>query len=145
MENLNSRQSDVDSDTDQTPLIRETSSRQAEGAPASATGLLTIPTLNVPKVHNSQTIVNLLCAIIFVASSGGGFSYIPLARLIEDSYCRQYYESGNYDHHGGNIDEQLCKVPSIQSKVAFVFAIAGAIDAVVGFVAALPWGTAADR
>ncbi|KAE9367111.1 MFS general substrate transporter [Stipitochalara longipes BDJ] len=97
--------------------------------------------IHFPKPHNGFVIVNLLCAIIVVAASSVGFAYIPLTRLIEDAFCRQYYQYSGSE----TIDEEMCKEPKIQGQVAFIFAIMSMIDSIVGVLAALPWGIVADR
>ncbi|KAI1477123.1 MFS general substrate transporter [Daldinia eschscholtzii] len=102
-----------------------------------------ITDFQVPKIHNGQTIVNFLCAIILISSSATGFAAIPETRLLEDAACRQYY--GVDETTAGPIDEKLCKVNAIQNKVAFILAIQSSSDAATGFLAAFPWGLAADR
>ncbi|KAI0395036.1 major facilitator superfamily transporter [Xylariaceae sp. FL0594] len=99
----------------------------------------------LPTAPKSHAVANLLCLVILVAASAAGFTYIPLTRLVEDAFCRQYYGSHAGEIPDGPIDERLCKDRHIQTQVAFVFAVSGALDAVVGFLAALPWGMAADR
>lgn len=127
----------VDNDLERTPLLDVASRATERPSPVASVA----NTLMV-QPQTGHKIVNLLCAIIFVAASSAGFSQIPLVSLVEDAFCRQYY--------GGRaqyvpIDEDLCKVDYIQSNVAFTFAVSGALDAVVGFLAAVPWGIAADR
>ena len=102
-----------------------------------------IPSVHLPKVHNGRTIVNLLCIIIFISSSSTGLTGIPATRLLEDAVCRQYY--GVDGAAGGPIDEEHCKGDAIQSRVAFTLAIQSSLEAAAGFLAAFPWGLAADR
>ncbi|KAK2755916.1 hypothetical protein FQN54_005712 [Arachnomyces sp. PD_36] len=97
----------------------------------------------VPKVHNNQAILNMFCAIYFVGASAGGFTSVPLTKIVEDVVCHRHYGSG--EPSGELIDEKLCKIEPIQTKVAFVFAITGMCEAAVGFLAAFPWGIVADR
>ncbi|OTB04419.1 hypothetical protein M426DRAFT_320782 [Hypoxylon sp. CI-4A] len=102
-----------------------------------------ITSVHVPKVHNGQTIVNLLTLIIFAASSSSGFINIPLTRILEDIVCRQHY--GLSESADAPIDERYCKDAAIQQKVAFIMALEGSLPAAVGFFAAFPWGLLADR
>ncbi|KAI1392694.1 MFS general substrate transporter [Hypoxylon trugodes] len=100
-----------------------------------------IPSVHVPKIHNGRTIINLLTLIAFVASCSSGFIGTPVTRVLEDIVCRKYYGL----QQDGPIDEKECKGTEVQERVAFIMAIAGSLDAAVGFLAALPWGFAADR
>jgi hypothetical protein len=108
----------------------------------SAASIASMPAVHVPKVHDSNTIVNLICAIILVASSATGSATIPLTRLVENAVCHRFYQMQSYDDP---IDEKQCKADAIQSHVAFVFASVSICEAVMGFLAALPWGIVADR
>jgi hypothetical protein len=98
----------------------------------------------LPKTHDPNTILAMLCAIIFVSSSSGGLYIIPLTRVFEDQLCHQYYDriQTRVDEP---IDEELCKVDAVQSKLSFLFAMYFAIDAVLGCLVAMPWGFVADR
>lgn len=102
---------------------------------------------DVPKAGGSHTVVNILCVAVFIAASAAGLTSIPMTKLVEDAFCRQYYgDQGQHRESAANLDEdRRCKKDLIQSQMAFFFGIAGACDAVVGFCAALPWGVAADR
>lgn len=95
------------------------------------------------KVHSGTPILNFLCAILLIVASATGFANVPLTRIVEDVICHQYYVHNHSLEEP--IDEKLCKLEAIQSKVAFIFAITGMSEAVVAFLVALPWGIAADR
>ncbi|CAJ2500450.1 Uu.00g033030.m01.CDS01 [Anthostomella pinea] len=125
--------------TEASPLLQDHPRRPAHRTGLSVASIASIAKL--PKAHRSNTIVNLLCLIIFIATSAGGFVAIPYTRLVEDVLCHQYYDVESMQP----IDENLCKENTIQSKLAFIIAIGGAIDAIVGFLAAFPWGLVADR
>ncbi|KAH8657909.1 major facilitator superfamily domain-containing protein [Xylariales sp. PMI_506] len=90
---------------------------------------------------SSHSIVIMLCLATFVAASAVGFTIMPLTRIIEDILCRQHYGKGSDDP----LDEQLCKVDQVQTKLAVVIAVSGAIEAIMGCIGALPWSIAADR
>ncbi|KAK8009017.1 Major facilitator superfamily transporter [Apiospora marii] len=109
----------------------------------STTSIRSIASIHVPKVHKGDTIVNLICGVLLVASSSGGFLIIPMTRLVEDAVCHKHY--GQVQSADNPIDENLCKLDSIQSNVAFVFAMFELFQSLCGFLAAFPWGIAADR
>ncbi|KAI0149824.1 MFS general substrate transporter [Hypoxylon sp. NC0597] len=127
--------------TESSPLLTGDRPRRPSHRPTLS--VTSLPSVHVPKLHNGRIIVNLLCIIALIASSSTGFTGIPVTRVLEDIVCRQYY--GAKDGTGGPIDEQDCKKNAIQEKVAFVMALSSSLDAAVGFVAAFPWGLAADR
>lgn len=132
---------DSDTITEDTPLLQKTPISLAPRF-NPVVPLPSTTEIHLPKVHNSYTIINLLAVIIVVASSANGFVTIPLTRLVEDAFCHQYYKEQDYRVP---INEDLCKEEAIQTNVAFVLAIAGALECVVGILAALPWGIVADR
>ncbi|KAK7746086.1 hypothetical protein SLS62_009546 [Diatrype stigma] len=102
--------------------------------------------VHVPKVHKGSTIVNFLSVIILVSTSAGGFIDTPMVRLLEDTFCRDYYYADPaFPRPGGPIDEKLCKVDSIQTQVQDVLSIMVMLMSIVGLFSALPWGLAADR
>lgn len=125
------------------PLPRQRRQRPGHRTAFSTTSIRSIASIHVPKVHDGDTIVNLLCAVLLVASSAGGFFVIPMTRLVEDAVCHQHYEQ--MQSVDSPIDETMCKLEGIQSKVAFIFAMYELVQAICGFVAAFPWGIAADR
>lgn len=124
-------------DDEQTPLIH--SKPQPRPPHFRAVSLTALP--NVQKLHNGFTIVSLLCAIVVFSASSSPFTQIPHTRLIEDAFCRQHYQYAGSEP----IDEEMYKEPKIQGQVAFTFGLLSMIDSIVGIVAALPWGIAADR
>jgi hypothetical protein len=62
--------------------------------------------------------------------------------LIEDILCHHYYDVKS---SGQPIEERLCKEDAIQKQLAYILAIQTSLFAIVGFVAAFPWGLAADK
>ncbi|KAI1131399.1 major facilitator superfamily domain-containing protein [Nemania abortiva] len=97
----------------------------------------------VPKARNPNSIVAILCLVIFVASAAGGFQSMSTTRIFEDILCRQYYDQLRSSDEP--ISEDMCKVDAIQSKLAYLFAILASLNAGVSVLAALPWGIAADK
>lgn len=104
-----------------------------------------ITSIKIPKAHDHTTFIALLCALIFAANSAGGFVEIPLTRLAEDALCHQYYDNLQTDGAGRPIDEEMCKIEPVQTKLAFILALVTALNAIVGFFAAFPWSLVADR
>ncbi|RFU81920.1 mfs transporter [Trichoderma arundinaceum] len=67
--------------------------------------------------------------------------YISTVRLIELGICREHYlqnglDSEDYD----NIPEHLCKLPSIQQRLAHLRGSLAALEAIVGLALTLPYG-----
>lgn len=100
---------------------------------------------NVPvaKASNRNSILHLLCLIFFIAASASGFAAVPLTMLVEDVVCSRYYDPRC--ERGGPSNKKNCKVESIQTEVAVIFAITGMCEAAVGFFAAFPWGIIANK
>ncbi|KAI1459471.1 MFS general substrate transporter [Annulohypoxylon moriforme] len=132
---------DSDEFTESTPLLTDERPKRPSHNPRLS--VASIASVHLPQVHNGWTIVNFLCVIAFLASSSSGFINIPVTAIVEDVVCRHYY--GIKEDPGTLMDEKQCKDDSIQSKVAFIMALSGSLDAIVGFLAAFPWGLAADR
>ncbi|KAI1649890.1 MFS general substrate transporter [Daldinia loculata] len=138
---LHRRDSDEITITETAPLL--TNERPRRPSHRQRLSVTSITSVHVPKVHSGRTIVNLLCLIILISSSSTGLIGIPETRLLEDAACRQYY--GLDGSTSDPIDEKHCKENAIQNKVAFILAIQSSADAAAGFLAAFPWGLAADR
>ncbi|KAH8897364.1 MFS general substrate transporter [Thozetella sp. PMI_491] len=121
--------------TEQSPLLTEARRPSPRARPASS-----ISAIRLRQARSAKTIVALLCLATFTAASATGFTLMPLTRIIEDILCRAHY---NYQDEP--IDEKLCKADPIQTRLATVIAVTGAIEAVMGSIGALPWSVAADR
>lgn len=126
-----------------TPLVgaSRTKPRRPRHRPTLSVASLT--SITIPKAHDHTTFINLLCLLVFAANTAGGFADIPQVRLIEDAVCQQYYDK--LQANVGPIDEELCKIEPVQTKVAFILAILFALTAIVGFCSAFPWSVVADR
>ncbi|KAI1818184.1 major facilitator superfamily transporter [Poronia punctata] len=114
---------------------RSRSDSASASALAERTPLLLLP----PRHHEQGTVINALCIVIFIICCSGGFTQLPLTRLMEDILCHRYYGIEDF------IDESMCKVDGVQKELAYILAIKSTLFAVVGCVAAFPWGVAADR
>nr|XP_036581546.1 major facilitator superfamily transporter [Colletotrichum truncatum]KAF6789897.1 major facilitator superfamily transporter [Colletotrichum truncatum] len=139
--NMVPSRSSEDEPTESTPLFAEQSRRPGTGRSRTDSLLRAAGNIHVPKVHNPDVIVSIFCAIVLVGSAGGGLWVIPATRKVEDIVCRHYYDVLSNE----NIDESLCKEDAIQSKVAYIFAVYGALQASIGAACAFPWGIVADR
>ncbi|KAJ2966801.1 hypothetical protein NUW58_g10580 [Xylaria curta] len=89
-----------------------------------------------------SNVANILYFIIFISCYSGGFFELSLTRLIEDLICHEYY---NVKSLTEPIDESLCKEDAIQKHLAYLLAVTSVLYSIVGFVAAFPWGLAADK
>jgi hypothetical protein len=142
---------DYDDSTEQTPLVDDDLQHAASAAPRrpphrpmlSVASIASIASVNVPKVHNGNTVVFIFCAICIVVSSANGFINIPLTEVLENAVCRRYYNG--VQHLSLPVDEGSCKIPAVQSKMAYIFATVEVTDAIAGMLSAFPWGIAADR
>ncbi|KAI0474035.1 MFS general substrate transporter [Xylariaceae sp. FL0804] len=119
---------------------------------ASIASAVSFRSIQVPQVKKNSNVVNLLCAIIFITTSSNGFLHLPFLRLLEDVLCHQYYNNGggpDWDggppRDDGDLDYAMCKADPIQARLAFITAIGPALEAVIGFLVAFPWGIVADR
>ncbi|KAI0452339.1 major facilitator superfamily domain-containing protein [Xylaria acuta] len=100
-----------------------------------------VPSIYAPKPRKN-TVINILYFITFIASYSSGFFELPFTRLIEDLICHDYY-----DVRGSTqpIDESRCKEDDIQKELAYLLAVQYTLYSIVSFVAAFPWGLAADK
>ncbi|KAK9413149.1 putative Major facilitator superfamily transporter [Seiridium unicorne] len=107
------------------------------------TSIASMASINVPQARNPNTILAIICGLIFVAAGSGGFFTIPMTRIFEDRFCQEYYS--RMRSRDEPIDEDLCKVDIIQSRLSTMFAVNSFIEAAIGCLVAMPWGFVADR
>ncbi|KAL4789304.1 hypothetical protein BDV19DRAFT_395186 [Aspergillus venezuelensis] len=71
----------------------------------------------------------------------------PTLRLVELTTCREYYRGDDPSVIGGDgfIDEKLCKLDTIQQKVAWLFAADELLHFCCGFLVTIPLGFLVDR
>ncbi|KAI0886918.1 MFS general substrate transporter [Annulohypoxylon maeteangense] len=142
---------EITATTERTPLMRseDTSeipesfwkpdhSRSSTLASSIASG-----TIGVPTVHEPRAIISLFFLIIFAASAADAFKQIPMTRIFEDILCHQYYDKASGPDVP--IDEELCKVNTIQSNLAYLLALVESLNSGVSCLVALFWGIVADR
>ncbi|KAI1425755.1 major facilitator superfamily domain-containing protein [Xylaria sp. FL1777] len=101
-----------------------------------------ISSIYASRSGNSSNVTIILYFTTFIVSYSGGFIALPLTRLIEDIICHKYYD---VETSTEPIDENLCKEDAIQKELAYLLAIQSTLYSIVAFVAAFPWGLAADK
>jgi len=91
--------------------------------------------------QNPTAVVTLICAIIFCFALLSSLADVPMTRILEDRLCRRYYGrdgDGNGDGDGNvleerkPVDEEMCKVGTIQTELAYLNGFLSTLDAVVG-------------
>ncbi|KAH8671590.1 major facilitator superfamily domain-containing protein [Xylariales sp. PMI_506] len=103
--------------------------------------------------YKPSTILWITLAIVWFEAVAGGLYSIPITRVLEDIMCRRFYESGAAATEnegpsqggGGAISEDMCKIETVQSQLASLFAVSGVLDAIFAGVSALPWGIVSDK
>ncbi|UKZ84110.1 uncharacterized protein TrAFT101_000033 [Trichoderma asperellum] len=73
--------------------------------------------------------------------------YISTVRLVELGICREHFLQSDpqSEEYYRNIPEHLCKLPSIQQRLAHLRGYLAALEAIVGLVFTLPYGLLVDR
>lgn len=132
-------------DTEAAPLLGAQPRRPSHRPTLSVASVPSLKSVHVPKAHKGSTIVGLLCVIIFIGSCSGGFTEIPVVRIIEDIICRDYYSRNGALTTGDQIDEKMCKGDAIQTDVQDIVSVTNMLTSLMGFLSAFPWGLVADR
>lgn len=72
--------------------------------------------------HRWPFIVVFLAALVLLSHSmAGSLAAAPIIRLLEDSICRSYYYADQPSDAGRlPIDESLCKIDAIQTRLAYL-------------------------
>ena len=68
---------------------------------------------------------------------------VPTIKLFEQAICNRYYST--QQPANPNIDEGLCKLPTIQNELATLTGLKFTFDALPGLLTALYYGSIADR
>lgn len=101
------------------------------------------------QLHKPHHIAVVTCLGIFLWVLSGTLALVPITRLAEDILCRRHYQDLEphqfSDVLGNGVDERDCKIPEVQSRMAFLFAFAFMLNGVVGLLVAFPFGVLADR
>ena len=77
---------------------------------------------------------------MFTLVVSGMMIMMPVFRIIEDAVCRAHYATPP----GETVDERLCKVDEVKSRLAYLGGWAALVNSVVGLLTALPYGVVAD-
>jgi hypothetical protein len=117
-------------------------------APSIATSEAAEQTVHfsTPVVHR-QTVLLLLCVIMFVSELGGGMIVPPSNALMEDIICRDMKPRlGAAQRHPTLLtDDDICKGPEVQGKLALYRGWLYIAEATPGMLTAIPYGLLADR
>ncbi|KAI0024025.1 major facilitator superfamily domain-containing protein [Xylariomycetidae sp. FL0641] len=144
---VNHRDEENSEVTEYTPLVGKSSHGSRPGSSSSrrrgSIASIGSAIVSAPQLRSPNTIVNALCLGVFIACAAGPFQTIPMTRIYEDILCSEYYD--RLRSRGRSIDEDMCKVDDIQSKLAYLFATWSALNAGISIAATLPWGIMADR
>ncbi|OTB02042.1 hypothetical protein M426DRAFT_322992 [Hypoxylon sp. CI-4A] len=100
-------------------------------------------TVHIPTAQKPGAVLALFFLIVFAASAADAFKIIPMTRIFEDILCHEHY--GKSRGSVKPIDEALCKVDVIQSRLAYLFAVQEALSAGISCLVALLWAIVADR
>ncbi|KAH8668752.1 major facilitator superfamily domain-containing protein [Xylariales sp. PMI_506] len=107
------------------------------------------------QLKQPRHIALLTCLSIFLWVLSGSMAIIPATRVAEDVFCRRFYErqqggpggsvSAVMSSGDGDIPEERCKNPEIQSQMAYLFSFTFTLDSLVGLLVAFPFSVLADR
>ncbi|GAW13435.1 hypothetical protein ANO14919_028210 [Xylariales sp. No.14919] len=89
--------------------------------------------------HPSRYAIWPVLFLLLLVNLTNGISNIPLNRLLERRLCRAYYDS---DH---DVDEQLCKVDSVQQDLAWIMGFFETLWIVGDFVMTIPLTFLSER
>lgn len=136
--------SDDDAIHETTPLL--------ERVPSSSSGLSESDETAAPwcQLSKPQHIAFVTCLGVFLWVLSGTLAIVPVMSLVQDNLCRRYYQENEPDQFRDDgsvigIDEQHCKIPEVQSRMAFLIAFSFMLNGILGLLVALPFGVLADR
>ncbi|KAJ3473496.1 hypothetical protein NLG97_g10272 [Lecanicillium saksenae] len=95
-----------------TPLLLGDEAQQRQRAPITGSFF---------QARSARSICLIIATFSFLLSVAGAVADVPTTRLIEDHICRSYYD----EQPGGGgptkeIDESMCKVDEVQSRMVFL-------------------------
>jgi hypothetical protein len=89
----------------------------------------------IPQPYSHRAIVGISAALcltlVLGAGSWGAFSVVA-TRTVEDILCQQHYGRVVVGGPEEPIDEQMCKIESIQKDLAFIFAATATVRSLTG-------------
>ncbi|EKD13342.1 uncharacterized protein L3040_002797 [Drepanopeziza brunnea f. sp. 'multigermtubi'] len=131
------------SPTEESPLLSET--RRDPKKTTTTTGRGRWWTARL-QVTSPRGIVLILASSLVTISTAGALVVVPTMRILEDILCHRFYgDARGGGDAGGEIDERLCKVDSVQSELALLNGLITTLEAAVGFAFAFPYGILADK
>lgn len=113
-----------------------------------------LPPIDIPDALQPTTeenpwvlLVGLTIALIAFNDIGVYLAGPPQTRVFETNLCYKYYLDQDPLVIGGDgtIPEELCKVDTVQQRLASIFGWQETFNALPGLLLAVPFGTLADR
>ncbi|KAF2175188.1 major facilitator superfamily transporter [Zopfia rhizophila CBS 207.26] len=103
--------------------------------------------------HNKQPRVSSRCGVLLIflllsiISLAMRLLNLPLNRVIELRYCKEYYQQHEPSVVGpdGNVPEELCKIDGVQKKLAWLEGVIETSLVVCDLVVTIPFGSISDR
>ncbi|KAL6903858.1 major facilitator superfamily domain-containing protein [Trichoderma evansii] len=90
--------------------------------------------------------VFMAALVLLSHSMASSLAATPIIRLLEDSICRTYYYADQPSDVGRlPIDERLCKIDAIQTRLAYFNSWVSMMEATLSLIAAFPYASLADR
>jgi hypothetical protein len=124
--------------TESTPLLSDTDSTNTATISVPDDRLKRFWSFDIPEYYYP---LGLCLAWVLVADSGGSMSGIPEVRLMEMAVCRDFYRIHDPAIIGppplSYVDENLCKLDEIQSRLAYLRATKSILDMLPGMFARL--------
>ncbi|XWX01277.1 hypothetical protein V2A60_009303 [Cordyceps javanica] len=99
----------------------------------------------------TRSICLLIALFSFMLAVAGAVSEVPTTRLVEDHICRSYYDEQQKQQQQRinapptEIDETMCKVDEVQSRLVFLNGWISMIQGTLELLVAFPYGIYADR
>lgn len=124
--------------------------RQPEESPRESSDEEGLPFLDQPTRKQTKpwvVMVILAFALVAIIDMGAFLGEAPRTRVFEANICLGYYRETDPSVIGkdGTIAEKLCKVDTVQQKMAMIFGWQEMFDAIPSIFLAIPFGVLADK
>ncbi|KAL2754860.1 hypothetical protein ACRALDRAFT_1064643 [Sodiomyces alcalophilus JCM 7366] len=96
---------------------------------------------SIPPFRSPRAVIFTLSFLKFVILGSGLLVMMPMVRLLEDAFCHQHYGKDPAEP----IPETDCKIDAVQSRLAYLGAIAAVIASAVTLVTTFPYSILADK
>lgn len=92
------------------------------------------------RVTTSRSILFLLLLLLSLQALGLKIMYLPLNRLIENRFCRDYYfeKDPSVIPSDGIVPEHLCKSDTVQQRLASLFGTIESLHLFIGLTYPFP-------